>query len=382
MSRAARRASTVLVLVLTLLGASVADTGAATQDRRSTPASTSSGLLTLDWGDIDATPQAWRADYLVLQPWEHARIPALKARNPRLRVLMYKDVSAVVREPHESGVFATGVSYDDAAAHDWLLTDAGGRVVEWSDWRGLYPVDVGSASYQDRWGSNVLGELRAHDWDGVMMDDTLTYLSHPTVGGRTATRLPTDQAMYAATESFLTRVAGRVRRGGYLAVPNLTVEWDTWRRTLADWTPLVSGWENEYFVKWGLDRTGSRFTGADWEWKMRMARWLAVRRVPLLAVTYSDRDDVAAQVYHRATWLLTWNGRTGASVFVPAESDADHWVPRATTDIGRPTGPPRRGADGLWRRTYTRGHVVVNPGGPGVLARTRLAPRTAAIVRR
>jgi hypothetical protein len=385
MSRRSCRAITLLVLGCLMLG--LAPAAQARTDRRSA----SAGLLTLDWGDIDATSGAWRADYLVLQPWEGGRIAALKARNPRLKVLMYKDVAAVVRDPHESGLFATGLSYAEAAARGWLLTDEAGRVLEWSDWPGLFPADVGDPAYQDRWADRVLDELGAHAWDGVMMDDTLTYLSHDTVGGRASTQIPTDQAMYDATESFLTRVAGRIRARGLLAVPNLTVEWDTWRSTLADWTPLVSGWENEYFVKWGLDRAGERFVGADWEWKMRMARWLAVRRVPLLAVTYSNRGDMAAQTYHRATWLLTWNGRTGSSIFVPVEADSDHWVPRATIDVGRPTGPASRGADGVWRRPYTRGRVLVNPTDVTVGASTRragkvrqvrLAPRSAVILRR
>ncbi|HEU5037920.1 MAG TPA: putative glycoside hydrolase [Nocardioides sp.] len=323
----------------------------------------SSGILTLDAGDIDATPGAWKGSWLVLQSWEYARIPALKAQNPRLRILMYKDVSATRKDSHETGLFSTGVSFREAAANDWLLTDGAGRPLEWSDWTGLYPADVGNNGYQRRWGDNVLAELRAHDWDGVLMDDTLTYLSHSTVGGRVSTQIPDDGAMYDATESFLARVDRRIQQAGFLAVPNLTVEWNTWRGVLEDWTPYVSGWENEYFVKWGLDRAGARFVGPDWQWKTDLAAWCADRDVPLLAVTYSNRDDVAAQLYHRATWLLTWNGRTGASIFVPEESDVDHWTSAATVEIGTPA--ERRhlvGNTGVWRRDYSGGTVLVNPG--------------------
>jgi len=95
---------------------------------------------------------------------------------------------------------------------------------------------------------------------------------------------------------------------------------------------------------------------------MEMAAWLADRDVPLLAITYSNRDDVSAQTYHRATWLLTWNGRTGASVFVPDESDVDHWTSRATVEIGMPTQTRHQvGSTGVWRRDYTAGTVLVNP---------------------
>jgi hypothetical protein len=356
----------------------------------------SAGVLALDWGDIDATADAWKANYVVLQSWEAARIPALKAKNPRLTVLMYKDTSAAVKVPHESGRYATGVSFGEAAANGWLLRDRAGRTVEWSDWAGLFPTDVADPSYQDRWGDNVLAELRQGGWDGVLMDDALTYLSHATVGHRTPTAISTDAAMYAATESFLAHVAPRIERQGFLAVPNVTVEWNTWHDVMTDWTPYVSGWENEYAVKWGLDRDGERFVGADWLWKMRMAAWCADRDVPLLSVTYSNRDDAAAQIYHRATWLMTWNGRTGSSIFVPEESFIDHWVPRAALDVGMPAGPRVRLDSGVWSRPYSRGLVLVNPtagaqtvplarpykrlGGKRV-TEIRLAPLSGAVLR-
>ncbi|MBC9733912.1 putative glycoside hydrolase [Nocardioides marmotae] len=345
------------------------------------------GTIALDWGDLDRTPARAiaRGDYVVIQAWEHARLRALHRANPALRVLMYKDVSAVVRRPHESGVFATGLGYAEARRGGWLLTDARGRRLEWSDWPGLFPVDVGDRGYQDAWAANVLAELRRHPWDGVMLDDTLTGLSHPTVGGRVSVQIPTDAAMYRATSSFLARVGPRLRRAGHLAVPNVTVEWDTWRSTLRAWTRHVSGWENEYFVKWGLGRE-PRFGAADWRWKVRMAAWCARRRVPLLAVTYGSGRDRATQVYHRATWLLTWNGVTGAGIYVPQEPSASHRQPAANQPLGRPAGPDRVVAGGLHRRAYTRGTVVVNPTGRTRTTRVageavRLAPRTARIVR-
>jgi hypothetical protein len=352
----------LLLLVATAVGIVLGAGRAADAPASAAAPQRSSGILTLDAGDIVATPEAWRGSYVVLQPWEYARIPALRERNPGITILMYKDVTATRKDTHESGLRSTGISFQEADARGWLLTDVTGRPIEWSDWSGLYPANIGDPGYQRQWGTNVLAELRAHGWDGVMMDDTLTYLSHSTVGDRVATQIPDDEAMYDATESFLRRVSGRVQRAGYLAVPNLTVEWDTWRTVLEDWTPYVSGWENEYFVKWGLDRSGPRFVGPDWQWKMEMAAWCADRDVPLLAVTYSNRHDRAAQLYHRATWLLTWNGRTGASVFVPYEDEVDHWTRAATAEIGLPTQARRLVGDtGVWRRDYTGGTVLVNP---------------------
>lgn len=362
---AVRLAGAVVLLaatVTTSASAPAADPSAASARVGSPTWSSGNGVLTLDWGDLDKTPQASRGDVVVMQSWEYPRIPAMRREHPGITILMYKDASAVVKEAESTtGRFPAGMGYDWVAAHhpSWFLRDRAGTVIEWSDWRGLYPMDVASSGYQRTWAANVLGELRAHRWDGVMIDDVLTILSHDTVGDRVSTRIPTDAAQYAATESFLSRVAPQIRRAGYLAVPNLSVEWDNWRTTLADWTPYVSGWENEHFTNWS--GSSDRFVGADWQWKFDAARWLAARQVPLLAVSYGPEDDRVGQVYHRATWLLSWNGRTGASIYVPDDNASSHWLPAATRTVGRPLGPAVRASHGTWTRRFTRGIVVVNP---------------------
>ncbi|GAA4695035.1 putative glycoside hydrolase [Nocardioides conyzicola] len=402
-NRPVRRTAARVAGAVVLLAASVATSGSAagvdppaTTARVGSPTwSSGNGVLTLDWGDLDKTPQASRGDVVVMQSWEFPRIPALRRQHPGVTILMYKDVSAVVKEAESTtGRFPAGMGYGWVARHhpSWLLHDSVGAIIEWSDWRGLYPINIANSAYQRTWSRNVLAELREHQWDGVMMDDVLTILSHDTVGGRVSTRIPDDEAQYAATASFLSRVAPQVRRAGYLAVPNLSVEWDNWRTTLADWTPYVSGWVNEHFTNW--PGSSDRFVGADWRWKFHAARWLAARDIPLIAVSYGSATDRVGQTYHRATWLLSWNGRTGASVYVPDEPSSSHWLPAATRSIGRPVGPAVRAADGTWTRRFSHGIVAVNPTAsarPVALRGTytraerrvravRLAPTTAVIL--
>ena len=331
---------------------------------------TSAGVLALDWGDIDSTPDAGNGNYVVINPWEFKRIPGLRKANPDIKILMYKDVSATVKRARnddactvDNDILPTGIGYHWANKNRprWFLRDNSGAKIEWSDWEGLYAMNIKRRGYQKRWARNVIREMRAHDWDGVMMDDVLTYLSHDTVGNKVPRQIPNDGAMYRATEKFLKVVGRKIKRRGFMAVPNITVEWNTWHSVMEDWTRYVSGWENEYFVKWGLGKR-DRFEGADWEWKMKMAEWCADRNVPLLAITYSTEDDVAAQLYHRATWLLTWNGRTGSSIFVPEEDWTDHWIKTPTVEIGMPKGSRFKvGNSGVHRRNYEDGTVLVNP---------------------
>ncbi len=340
------------------------------QAQRKNAATGSAGVLALDWGDIDSTPDAAKGNYVVINPWERKKVAELKKANPAIKVLMYKDASATVKRAcrndactKDNWILPTGVGYHFANQRrpGWFLHDNTGQQIEWSDWDGLYAMNIKRRSYQKAWARRVIRELRKADWDGVMIDDTLTYLSHDTVGNKVPVEISTDDQMYAATESFLKRVGGKIKRKGFMAVPNITVEWNTWERVMNDWTRYVSGWENEYFVKWGLDKR-SRFVGADWEWKMSMASWLAERNVPLLAITYSNLNDVEAQIYHRATWLLTWNGRTGSSIFVPDEGFTNHWIAKPTIELGQPSGSRFKiGDSGVYRRNYDDGVVLVNP---------------------
>lgn len=383
--------------VLAVVAATVTVSVPAVATRLDSPRwASGNGVLALDGGDLDKTPELTRGDVVVMQSWEGARIPALRRARPGITILMYKDVSAVVKEADwATGRFPAGMGYDWALTHhpSWFLRDRSGQMIEWSDWRGLYPMDIADSGYQRTWTRNVLAELRSDRWDGVMMDDVLTILSHSTVGNRVSTRIPDDRAQYAATGSFLAHVAPQIRRAGYLAVPNVSVEYDNWEKAIPAWTRYVSGWENEHFTNTPGD--SPRFSGADWRWKLDMSLWLAARDVPLLAVGYGPASDRVRQTYHRATWLLSWNGTTGASAYVPDEVESTHWLPAATRQVGRPLAPATEAGDGTWTRRFSGGVVVVNPNqgarnvalggayrrGDRLVRSVRLAPMTAAVLR-
>jgi hypothetical protein len=369
------------------------------------------GSVGADWGvgygsslirsdaELAANRQSWRGGTVVLQAWQTDELARLKERNPALTVLMYKNMSATYRDTcrdgctRDSPVVPGGVGYHWAQVHhpEWFLRDADGTALEWADWRGLFPMDTANDDYQRTWEANVSAELEAHPWDGVMVDDTLTWRSHPVVGDRVPTRLATDEEQYAATRAFLQAVGPDLEQVGWLVVPNITLSWENWRGALAELSPYVSGWENEHFTMWGRDGSEGRFADTDdWTWKVQMAQWLADRDLPLLAITYSTPDDRAAMRYHRATWLLTWNGRTGASIFVSTDESVAQDQRAATQDVGLPTGP-REKVDGVWRRAYTEGLVLVNPTGSPLTVRigrgyevrqVRLAPRTGRIFSR
>lgn len=366
----------VVATTLALLSVSAGQVADATGDPYAVGESTTSpgaGTLALDAGDWDVQTDAYRGDWVAMQPWEYDRIPALRAQNPDVRILMYKDVTATVSTlcttgpsgacDRDQAVLPAGVGYYRAARHhpEWFLRTAEGVPLEWSDWPGLHPMDIANPDYQQAWTRSVLSELQAHDWDGVMMDDTLTRLSHSVVDDAVSPQVPDDAAMYASTTSFLSAVGPQITGAGFLAVPNVTVYEDNWRSTLEQWSPYVSGWEFEYLTKYGLG-TDVPFGDQDWQWRFDLISWAAERDVPVLAITYGTSADRAAQRYHRATWLLAWNGRTGASMYVPEESGVSFWLRRAIKDVGLPTGPLVTVDPDVRRRAYDDGVAVVNSG--------------------
>ena len=58
----------------------------------------------------------------------------------------------------------TGITYQQAAAHDsanpsdrWILRDSAGRPIPNRAYAHVYLANVGSASYQRQWATNVAG---------------------------------------------------------------------------------------------------------------------------------------------------------------------------------------------------------------------------------
>jgi hypothetical protein len=117
---------------------------------------------------------SWTANHeqvVDLQAWQTQELYALKAANPNITVLMYKNASSVSDSPDSSGRYATGVSYDEANANDWLLRNTSGSPFTFNGYSTLWASDIGSSGYQQAWASNVISELNSAPWDGVLIDD-------------------------------------------------------------------------------------------------------------------------------------------------------------------------------------------------------------------
>ena len=89
----------------------------------------------------------------------------------------------------------------------------------------------------------------------------------------------------------------------------------------------------------------------------------------LLPVTYAGRDDIPTQVYHRALFLLGWDGGESSSIFSTSETSTSQVLPAAQADLGAPAGPRYVLPGGVLRRDFSGGTVLLNPTGSAIEVR-------------
>lgn len=346
-TRLLRRLGAVLALaVLFTLNGAAASTAAP-----------STGLLKIS-GPFPASVKPGEFQYMILHSDRAALIPALKAANPQLKVLVYKDMAAALSWAGSTHVPA-GVSMAEAEAHpEWFLRDTKGKRIEWCDYAGDWQMDVGSGSYQDRWAANVAADMLANGWDGVFVDDTNASQSWH-LCGRTIAKYPTDAAYAAATRSFLTNVAPALTSQSFLVIPNIYLPYSSSAlATWVDWISFTSGGMQEFWSKWGTGKSG-HFGGDDWTYRQQFLGATQGAGKIFLGLTYAPRDDVRSMRYARSTFLLDWDGGPSAVMF-EAGSGVDPTAVDWMIDIGSPQGS-RYPVGAAWRRNYSGGTVLVNP---------------------
>jgi hypothetical protein len=298
-----------------------------------------------------------RADVVVLQAWERDKLHALKARNPGIKVLMYRNLSAM-SAADRWGNTGTGVTTQDAASHpEWYLRNTSGDRFTFNAYDYLWAADVGSRSFQERWLANVTAALKTADWDGVLVDDANpTMLYHYDVA-RVA-KYPSDAAYSAATGSALAFIGPRLRAQGKLVIPNFG-DWRRYRSTVAPWLKYVSGGMEEHFTKYGTSPAEGQFTGADWDDQLAVLKQVQSMGKLFLGIAHSSLGDHAAARYGWATMLLAANGSAGFALHDDYTREA--WFPEYGYDLGAPKGRETEDGGGIHRRVFARGLVLVNP---------------------
>jgi hypothetical protein len=303
-----------------------------------------------------------RYHYVVLNAWDAGSIPALKAKNPALKALLYQNAAASYAYACHGGtddpLLPAGEGYGaaDAQHPEWFLKDTTGARVEFCDYQGTWQMDVGSSSYQNAWVASVATTLKRDGWDGVMIDDVNSTERYH-LCGKTLAAYPTDASYEAATRSFLARVGPALTSQGLLALPN--INYDCWEACFSSFIQYTSGAVREWWSKNSTGYTG-HYNDAGWDWSDSFLRLTQQAGKIFIGVTYAPADDVRSMRYARASFLLDYNGGSSALIFEPAQGSVDPWNAEWTVDLGAATGA-RYQVGSAWRRNFAGGTVVVNP---------------------
>lgn len=358
----ARSISALTVAALALAGA-----GASASAKPATTGAVGFAHIAIDSAASFPSPTstAGRHQFVILQAWKQDVARQLKASNPNLKVLVYKNMSFVACDAHAAQQYLPqGVRCGDVLATnpEWLLRDAAGARLTSGGYPWLSLADVGSRSYQDAWAANVIAEAKAEGWDGVFLDDVNSTLKYHLEPSRVA-KYPSEAAWAAATRSMIATVGPRLRRAGFLAIANICCTREhlgVWK----DWLRFLSGGMDETFAKWG--RNASEGYIWDWGasgWKAQLDEVAEAesQQKYFLGVSQSGAADPRAARYGLATMLLAANGRS--TFTMASDYTNENWFPEyeAAGRLGAPAGDYRR-VGVAYRRDFVGGVVLVNPG--------------------
>jgi hypothetical protein len=294
---------------------------------------------------------------VILQAWDTADLYALKAANPAVKVLMYQNASGASSGSSWNGIYPSGVSYDQALANGWLLKNTSGSTFTFNGYNWLYAADIGAPGYQDAWASNVLQELQAAPWDGVFMDDV-----NPTIKWHydvtSVAEYPSDAEYGQAMGSFVANVGPKIMAAGKLAIANLGA-WSSYTSVDDSWLQHLSGGMDESFVKWGQTAGTGYADPATWATQLGEVQYTESLGKMFIGTTGSSSSDTSAAIYGYATTLL---GSMGNSVFYMGDEAADPTdFPEYYYQLGQPTSAQTAGSNGVHKRVFSDGLVLVNP---------------------
>jgi hypothetical protein len=305
----------------------------------------------------DYSSTSTRDQFVILQEWQGAKARTLKSQNPNLKVLMYKDLS-FMGAADSYGHTGAGVTTQEADPSWYLLNTSGQRFTSWS-YSYLWAADIGNAAYQQRWAANVLSKLKAEGFDGVFADDTNpTMRYHYDVAS--VAKYPSDAAYSAATGSAIAAIGPAIHAGGKLILCNFGT-WRLYRSTINGWLNSVDGGMEEQFTKWGGATAGSGYApAADWNLMLGAEKDAEAKGKYFMGVAHSAATDTAAARYGWATALLAANGHASFSLHADYTNEP-LWLPEYDYAIGEPASAETAEANGVHRRVFTNGLVVVNP---------------------
>jgi hypothetical protein len=226
---------------------------------------------------------------------------------------------------------------------------------------GLVADELDDPGWRAYWQAEVLRQVQANDDDGVFMDS----LSVPNYlgGDRYDPALPAVDAEYE--EAWADRIDAWLAWlqtqpvGAYAIVPNV----GSWVTTRDPTTyAAADGVMIEGFAMWG---EGDPLAVDDW--RLQMNRTLGLIRQGKAVIAQAYPGDGRERLFALASYLLIKGNRTYLNL---ETSEEPEWWPEYDIEIGSPLQGPVAdiddlATDGVYRRDFTGGFVLVNPAEDG-----------------
>ena len=327
---------------------------------------------------LNATQRWFAATHFAgTQKMLRSEIRQLRAYNPNFLCLHYQlavgsGPAAFIR----GDAWVSDWSFVNAQTNWFLLSLAGPRVDQ-TDWNWdlmdlRYTNNQPATGFPTYWISNCLDRMVAAEDDGVFADSFTPDAygfgqctpSHPWLD-----EVALCQSNWVPNlERFgnAARQALEANPNGFLFLPNLGALVTSW---LDMDYGLGHGGMIEGFAFWG---PGNYFDPADWRLQMNRALALVQSNKVLICQSYPAAGNATERLFATASYLLVKGGTTYLNLLSSAPVALEYY-PEYTLDLGGARGAMPAGIDALWhapwgvyRRDYTNGSVLVNPGGDTV----------------
>ncbi len=365
-------------LYLSRLHAAVARLAAASSPERQFPDTTASIHVFNDqlagWDMTEAQFQFAATHYAGAQKMIRSDTRHLRSYNPNFIVLHYRLGEGLGYRTTDDDCNPTG-SYiyiiegdnwvqewpGEAGVQDaWFFPYAGAdRVLQCT--YGWYLMELDDPDWRSYWMGEVRRQLAANENDGLFADSfsVPNYLGADTFDPNLPAYDPAFESEWARRiKDFIDYVQAQFA-GQYYLIPNVGY-WVT-TRDPADYSN-VDGVMIEGFSEWG---PGSPFDLSDWQLQMNRILELTNQGKVLILQSYVDETDVEDRMFNLANYLLV----KGVHSFINLDLGLEpEWFPEYEIPIGSPVDLLPTDIDdyldpsGLYRRDYTNGLALVNPG--------------------
>ncbi|MGH3863638.1 putative glycoside hydrolase family 15 protein [Actinokineospora sp.] len=309
---------------------------------------------------------AKRYHVVVLNSWETAAMRKLHELNPKIKVLLYKDLSSTRNYPgtvigdKDAEQLPTGLGYHKTQREhpEWFAVDTAAKRIEWQGYPRHWQMTTWVQQYQQAWAAAVTTEVTREGWDGVLADNDFNSLSHysPAVLAGTADAAATDRLLRDGLDAFLSVAGDSLQKAGKLFVPNVSETFLTPGR----WTAhsRFAGAMEENFGFRDDNGAGDLLTFQGNEWK-ELRGQAALGESWLLLVTRA-RSAREERVGYASAALLAgpytcWNMATTPDYSKPELSRLHG------SGLGEAVEAATRHPNGMWTREFTGGWVAVNP---------------------